>query len=59
MLNQQNRDSGKVNEGKKRVVGLVIAGGDTAEPLDFLKKAFDQVALFVEPLVVVPGLING
>ena len=48
MLNQQDSDSGKEDESKKRGVQLVISGGNSAEPLNFLKETLDQVPLLVQ-----------
>lgn len=48
MLLDQNADSGKINEPQERIVGLVIARGNSPEPLHYLKKALYQMALFVQ-----------
>ena len=44
VLNQQDGDSGKENEGQERGIQFVISGGNSAEPLDFLEEALDQSA---------------
>jgi hypothetical protein len=41
-----------MDEGTEAEVGLVVAGGDAAEMLEFVDEAFDHVALAVEMPVV-------
>ena len=38
MRKQQNRDGGKIHNGREGSIRLVISGGDSAKPLDFLEK---------------------
>ena len=47
MLNQQNEDRGQVNKGEERSVQLVISGGNSAKPFEFLEEAFNQMAFFI------------
>jgi hypothetical protein len=46
-LNQQNSDRGQVHKGEKRRIQLVIPGGDSAKPFEFLEEALNQMALFI------------
>ena len=46
-LNQQNSDSGNVNEGEKRSIQFVISGGDSAKPFELLEETFSQMPFFV------------
>ena len=46
-LNQQNRNSGNVNESEKRRIQFVISGGDSAKPFELLETAFNQMLFFV------------
>ena len=46
-LNQQNSDSGNVNESEKRRIQFVISGGDSAKPFELLEEAFNQMTLFI------------
>ena len=48
MLNQQDSNSGKVDEGQKRDIQLVISGGNSTKPLDFLKETLDQMSFLVQ-----------
>lgn len=50
----ERRDKGK--KAQVTTVEFVKTGENTPEPLDFVEKAFDQMALFVQMLVVVTGL---
>ena len=58
MLKQQNSDGGKINEGEKGSIQLVISGGNSAKPLDFLEKALHQMALLIQMPVNRPGIGN-
>ena len=48
MLKQQNRDGGKIHNGREGSIRLVIFGGDSAKPLDFLEKTLHQMAFFIQ-----------
>lgn len=45
-----------MNESEKALSEFVIAGGDSAKLLEFLKEALHQMAFFVEPPVAIPGI---
>lgn len=47
MLKQQNRDGGKIHNGREGSIRLVISGGDSAKPLDFLEKTLHQMAFSI------------
>ena len=51
-LAEHDADAGEENEGKEVGFEFFIAGGDSAELLEFVKETFDFVALFVALLVV-------
>ena len=53
---QQKDDSSDINKGQEGGIGFVIAGGNTAKPLEALKETFDDVAMFISLLIVIPGL---
>ena len=50
---------GEVNGGEEISGGLVIAGGDGAELLEFAEEVFDQVARFVEFPVEFGAALSG
>lgn len=58
MLKQQNSDGGKIHKGQEGSIRLVISGGDSAKPLDFLEKTLHQMALFIQMPVNRPGIGN-
>ena len=58
MPKQQNSDGDKINEGEKGSIRLVISGGDSAKPLDFLEKTLHQMAFFIQMPVNRPGIGN-
>lgn len=58
MLFHQNTDSGDQNKGKKAGSQLVISGSDPTRRLDFLKKALNKMALFIQPPVTRPRLFG-
>ena len=49
MLFDQNKDSGEVDETKKRLGEFVITSGNAAELFDFLPKSLNQMPFFVFP----------
>ena len=58
MLKQQNSDRGKMHKGQEGSSRLVISGGNSAKPLDFLEKTLHQMALFMQMPVNRPGIGN-
>lgn len=52
-------DQGEVDEGEEDAVELVDAGGDPAVVFEPAEEPFDDIALFVEHAVVLPGLAAG
>ena len=58
MLKQQNSDGVKIHKGREESSRLVISGGDSAKPLDFLKKTLHQMALFIQMPVNRTGIGN-
>jgi hypothetical protein len=52
---KEQHDEAKCNEGAKREIKFVVAGGNAAEVLEVMDEPFNLVALFVELLVVPPG----
>ena len=48
MVKQQNSDGGKIHKGQEGSIRLVISGGDSAKPLDFLEKTLHQMALLIQ-----------
>ena len=58
MLKQQNSDGGKIHKGQEGSIRLVISGGDSAKPLDFLEKTLHQMALLIQVPVNRPRIGN-
>ena len=58
MLKQQNSDGGKIHKGQEGSIRLVISGGDSAKPLDFLEKTLHQMALLIQLPVNRSGITN-
>ena len=58
VLNQNNSNSGQVNEGKKRRIQLVVPGGNMTNLFKLLEEALNQMALFIQPAVYQPQLRN-
>ena len=56
MLNQQDSNGGKIHKGQEGSIRLVKSGGDSAKPLDFLKKTLHQMALLIQGPVYRPGI---
>jgi len=58
VLNQNNSNSGQVNEGKKRRIQLVVPGGNMTNLFKLLEEALNHMALFIQPAVYQPQLRN-
>lgn len=58
VLNQQNSNRSEEKEGQERGIALVISGGNSSKPLDFLEETLDQMALLVQMPVYWPRLGN-
>ena len=58
VLNQQDSNSGKVDEGEKRDIQFVVSGSNSPKPLDFLKETLNQMPLLVQMPIYGPGLGN-
>lgn len=54
-LTKPDQDGNKGQEAKVVTVKLFKAGEDASEPFDFVEEALDQVTLFVEMAIIVPG----
>lgn len=51
VLNQQDSNRGKVGEGEKRGIQLIISGSNSPKPLDFLKEILNRMSFLVQMLI--------